>query len=110
MSVGVGILLIVVGAILAFAVRADLHWLSLPVAGWILILAGVVELVITLGVWNRRRHAGKTTRREVYRDGEPPVIVEEREQDDIGTPQQTGPGNSVRAPAPYSRRDLNPPP
>ncbi len=47
MSVGLGTLLITVGAILLFALTAEsLSWLNLRVVGVILILAGVLGLVI----------------------------------------------------------------
>lgn len=102
MSIGVGILLLVVGAILAFAVRADLHWLNVTAIGAILMLAGVVELVITLVVWNRRRHQTAVTQREVYRGGEPTVVTERRSVNDAD-PGQRGPGGSIRAPGPEHR-------
>ena len=102
MSIGIGILLLVVGAILAFAVHADLHWLNVTAIGAILMLAGVVELAITLGVWNRRRHQTAVTQREVYRGGEPTVVTERHSTNDA-TPAERGPGGSVRAPGPHRR-------
>jgi len=101
MSIGVGILLLVLGAILAFAVHADLHWLDLTAFGAILMLAGVVELAITLAVWNRHRHQTAVTQREVYRDGEPTVVTERRSINDGGV--ERGPGGSIRAPGPHRR-------
>jgi Domain of unknown function (DUF6458) len=57
MGIGGSIALLVVGAILAFAVKdTDLGgWLDINVVGWVLILAGLVGLVLTLWVWNSRR-------------------------------------------------------
>lgn len=57
MGIGGSIALLVVGAILAFAVRdTDLGGVvDLNVVGWVLILAGLVGLVLTLWVWNSRR-------------------------------------------------------
>ncbi|GIJ47254.1 hypothetical protein Val02_41400 [Virgisporangium aliadipatigenens] len=57
MGIGGSIALLVVGAILAFAVKdTDLGgFLDLNVVGWVLILAGIVGLVLTLVFWNRRR-------------------------------------------------------
>jgi hypothetical protein len=57
MGIGGSIALLVIGAILAFAVKdTDLGgWLDINVVGWVLILAGLVGLVLTLWVWNSRR-------------------------------------------------------
>ena len=55
MGIGVGILLIVVGAILTFAVHATVAGLDLQVVGWILMLAGVAGLILFVYFWNRRR-------------------------------------------------------
>jgi hypothetical protein len=60
MSVTAGTILIVVGAILLFALTAGSpHWLNLQIVGIILILAGVLGLVIprlarSKGSWYRR--------------------------------------------------------
>jgi hypothetical protein len=57
MGIGGSIALLVIGAILAFAVRDSTlgGWLDIHVVGWVLILAGLVGLVLTLWVWNSRR-------------------------------------------------------
>lgn len=55
MGIGGSIFLIAVGAIIAFGVHYQLGWLDLSVVGWVLLLAGVVGLVITLWVWGSRR-------------------------------------------------------
>jgi len=62
-STGVGITLVVAGAILRFAVTATFaHVLNAHVAGVIVMLAGVFALLLSLLVWgplNRRRnHSG----------------------------------------------------
>ena len=54
---GAGIFLIVVGAILAFAVRGDTNFVDIQVVGLILILGGVAA------VWHARR--GRTVERNV---------------------------------------------
>lgn len=54
---GVGIFLVVVGAILAFAVRGDTNFVDIQVVGVILILGGIAA------VWHARR--GTTVEREV---------------------------------------------
>jgi len=57
MGIGGSIALIVIGAILAFAVKTDdfAGFLDINVVGWVLILAGIVGMVLTLWVWNSRR-------------------------------------------------------
>ncbi|TMM40269.1 MAG: hypothetical protein E6F99_04780 [Actinobacteria bacterium] len=55
MGIGGSIFLIAVGAILAFAVHVSVGWLSLNVVGYVLMLAGVVGLLLTLWFWSNRR-------------------------------------------------------
>ncbi|WDZ86110.1 DUF6458 family protein [Micromonospora cathayae] len=55
MGIGSSIFLIALGAILAFAVDANLGWLSLNTVGWVLMLAGLVGLIMTAYFWNTRR-------------------------------------------------------
>ena len=55
MGIGGSIFLLAVGAILAFAVEADISGLDINVIGWILMAAGLAGLIITLWYWNSRR-------------------------------------------------------
>ncbi|MET7393152.1 DUF6458 family protein [Dactylosporangium sp. NPDC005572] len=56
MGIGGSILLIVVGAILTFALDdTNLGPFNLDTIGWILQIAGVVALLLTLYFWNTRR-------------------------------------------------------
>jgi len=55
MGIGGSIFLIVVGAILAFAVNAQVSGIDINVIGWILMLAGLIGLILTLWFWNSRR-------------------------------------------------------
>lgn len=55
MGIGVSVLLIAVGLILALAVDFDLSGIDLETIGWILTLVGLGGLVLTMTVWNRRR-------------------------------------------------------
>jgi uncharacterized membrane protein len=61
-TVGIGgsIFLIAVGAILAFAVHISVGWLSLNVVGYVLMIAGLVGLLLTLWFWNNRRRTVTT--------------------------------------------------
>ncbi|AGZ38377.1 DUF6458 family protein [Actinoplanes friuliensis] len=84
MGIGGSIFLLALGAILAFAVNADISGLDINVVGYVLMLAGLIGLVVTIWYWNsRRRPAVVQTQRPVvsndpaYRDGE--VVEEYRE-------------------------------
>jgi len=55
MSIGASIFLIAIGAIVAFAVDVNVGWLDLNVVGWVLMVAGVAGLIVTLMLWQRRR-------------------------------------------------------
>ncbi|SDY21817.1 hypothetical protein SAMN05444365_1011092 [Micromonospora pattaloongensis] len=60
MGIGSGIFLIALGAILAFAIRADVWWLDVHTVGWVLILAGATILFSVLWFWNDRRRRART--------------------------------------------------
>ena len=74
MGIGASVFLIALGAILAFAVEYDISGLDINVVGFILIVAGIVGLIMTLLVFGRRdRVAGGvvedrvvTRERDVY--------------------------------------------
>lgn len=55
MSIGIGIFLIMLGAILTFAVDWSIGGLDLQAVGWILMVAGVGGLILFFYQWNRRR-------------------------------------------------------
>lgn len=88
MGIGGSIFLLAVGAILAFAVDADISGLDINVIGWILMAAGLIGLVITMWFWNSRR------RTVVTRQAEQPIA---------------GPGAAVRTEY-RETRDVPPPP
>jgi protein-S-isoprenylcysteine O-methyltransferase Ste14 len=54
-GIGVGIFLIAIGAIFTFALDVNVGWLDLDVVGWVLMLAGVVGLILTLWFWQSRK-------------------------------------------------------
>ena len=76
MGIGVGIFLIAVGAVLAFAVHASLNGIDIQTVGVILMIVGALGVVVDLVIFAPRRRtvvddvpAGRTTRvvdREVY--------------------------------------------
>lgn len=72
MSIGAGIVLIAIGAILAFAVDVTVSGLDIAIVGWILMAAGAAGLVIGLVTMNNRR-SGRTAvvEERTYRDDRP---------------------------------------
>ena len=62
MSMGSGILLIVIGAILTFAVSVDIAWIDLDIVGSILIGAGVVTFVLGIVSALRKRRTVEVVR------------------------------------------------
>ena len=58
MYIGLGIFLIVVGAILTFALNASTDVVNLEVIGWICMIAGVLAILLSLVLTNRRGVAG----------------------------------------------------
>ncbi len=62
MSLGAGILLVVIGAILAFAVHLQVGWVDLSTVGYILIAAGVVGIIAGIALITHRRTAVTTNR------------------------------------------------
>ena len=73
MGIGGSIFLIALGAILAFAVDANVGFLDLYIVGWVLMLAGLVGLILTMWFWRSRRQA---VARPVAQE---PVVEEYRE-------------------------------
>ncbi len=71
MSIGVGILLFVIGAILAFAVEVDLPGIESTTLGYILMLAGLLVAVLSYAL------AQRGTRREVVREAPRERVVEQ---------------------------------
>ena len=62
MTIGGGIALLVIGAILAFAINLENAWIDLDLIGYILMGAGVVVFIIGLVLLARRRQSVSTTR------------------------------------------------
>lgn len=72
MGIGVSIFLLAVGAILTFALDAELSGINLDTVGVILMVVGIIGLVMSAMFWNSwggfNRNAGGTT--TVVRDRE----------------------------------------
>jgi Domain of unknown function (DUF6458) len=52
MGIGVSIFLIAVGAVLAFAVSAEVSGLDVQVVGWILLAVGALGILLSLMFWS----------------------------------------------------------
>ena len=81
MGIGGSIFLLALGAILAFAVNANISGLDINIVGWVLMAAGLVGLIITIWYWNSRRRpvavqtqqpVVRSEYREVRQDDPPP--------------------------------------
>lgn len=65
MSLGTGIVLFVIGAILAFALNIQVSWIDLHLVGYILMIAGIVGVIIGVILLTRRRRTIATSRTAV---------------------------------------------
>jgi hypothetical protein len=72
MGLGVSILLIAAGAILAFAVNADLSGVEVTTIGWILLIVGIVGAVLSMIFWSSWAGPGYWSRRRGGYADEPP--------------------------------------
>ena len=69
MGIGASIFMLAIGAILAFAVEANISGLDIQVIGIILMVCGALGLVLTMLVFGRQdRTVGVTEERVVHRD------------------------------------------
>lgn len=65
MSIGLGIFLFVVGAIMRFALNVQLTWINLQLVGNLLMGAGVVVVIIGVVLMVRKRSSVTTVRTAV---------------------------------------------
>lgn len=73
MGLGVSIFLIALGAILAFAVEAEVSGLDVQTVGWIVLAVGVLGLVLSMLFWSSWGGPGYFGRRRTtYVDEGPP--------------------------------------
>lgn len=61
MSIGLGIFLIAVGAILVYALDVSVEWIDLDMVGYILMAAGAIVTILGLVLLARRRRSIATT-------------------------------------------------
>jgi len=73
MGLGVSILLIAAGAILAFAVNKEVSGVDIQTIGWILLIVGIVGGVISMIFWSSWAGPGYWSRRRAgYAEDAPP--------------------------------------
>jgi uncharacterized membrane protein HdeD (DUF308 family) len=73
MGIGTGIVLIVIGAILLFALNVNLPFVSDDTLGIILMVAGVITILLVL-VLNAQRTRTRHIQETRYEDPRPPVL------------------------------------
>lgn len=65
MSIGSGIFMMAVGAILVFALDVSVDFVNLDTVGYILMIAGAVTLIIGIALLARKRRSVATTHTQV---------------------------------------------
>ncbi|GAB3363642.1 hypothetical protein GCM10027452_27300 [Micromonospora halotolerans] len=75
MGIGSAIFLIALGAIMTFAIRANVWWIDLRAVGWVFILAGLGVLLTTLWFWQDRRKRARTLIVEENRLSHPTAMM-----------------------------------
>jgi Domain of unknown function (DUF6458) len=83
MSLGLGIFLFVVGAILVWALNFSVDWIDLDLVGYILMGAGVLIIILGIVLLTRKRSSVSTTRSVVDPVNGEAVTRQERSIDDI---------------------------
>jgi hypothetical protein len=71
MRLGTAIVLLALGAILAFAVDYDINGLDIQVIGWILMVVGALGIVLEMAIWGPRQR--RVTRTDVSDPAGAPV-------------------------------------
>jgi len=61
MGIGLGVFLIIVGAVLAFGVKAQFSGLDLTTIGWIVMGGGVLVLLLSLAIFMPRSRRTRST-------------------------------------------------
>jgi hypothetical protein len=73
MGIGVALILIAVGAILAFAVNTEVSGVEIETVGWILLVVGIIGAILSMIFWSSWGGFGGSRRREVVYDDRPPA-------------------------------------
>ncbi|WP_375400005.1 DUF6458 family protein [uncultured Amnibacterium sp.] len=65
MSLGAGIVLLAIGAILAYAVNVQVSFVDLHTVGYILMAAGAIGIILGIVLISRRRSSVSTSRSSI---------------------------------------------
>jgi hypothetical protein len=71
MGIGVALILIAVGAILAFAVNTEVSGLEVQTIGWILLIVGIAGALLSMIFWSSWGGFGGRRRETVVYDDRP---------------------------------------
>ncbi|MBC7443145.1 MAG: hypothetical protein H7311_11645 [Ramlibacter sp.] len=83
MSLGLGIFLIVVGAVLVYALNISVDWIDVELVGYILMGAGAVIVILGVVLLTRKRSSVTTVRSAVDPANGEQVTSEKRSIDDV---------------------------
>jgi hypothetical protein len=83
MSIGLGIFLFVVGAILVWALNIQVDWIDIDFVGYLMMGAGALVFILGLVLLTRRRSSVSTTRSGVDPVSGERVVQRERSVDDV---------------------------
>jgi Domain of unknown function (DUF6458) len=72
MGLGVSLILIAAGAILAWAVEVSVSGVDLQAVGWVLLVVGIVGIVLSLIFWSSWGGVGGPARRRYVEEEAPP--------------------------------------
>jgi hypothetical protein len=83
MSIGLGIFLFVVGAILVWALNIQVDWIDIDFVGYLMMGAGALVFILGLVLLTRKRSSVSTTRSGVDPVSGERVVQRERSVDDV---------------------------
>jgi hypothetical protein len=98
MKTATGLTLVAIGAIFAFAVTAHPSWINLQIAGWVIMLTGILGMVVS-----RRSYSWLRRRVIVRQPGQPggrPPAISGTVVDDEPAPGGMGPPPATGGPPP----------
>jgi hypothetical protein len=72
MGLGLGLFLVAIGAILAWAVDVNVSGVDITAVGYILLIVGVIAILLSLAFWSSWAGPGYFGRRRTYVDDAPP--------------------------------------
>jgi hypothetical protein len=105
MGIGSGLVLIAIGAILAFATHFHVSGIDVQMIGWILMFVGVVMLVITLAYTRPRARRRQLVSDVDLVDGQPQPGAYMRQVEDESVVDPVDPAAPVQ-PEPQVRRTI----